>query len=176
MTMQAPRSERIIASVAQPAILTYHCLCTHLLLASTQPLDALPQRALAGLDKAYILPLPPLPQSELDSDAESESDRPSDQEKSKVTPSSGYALLLSTTIDRNPQIVNREDGFEKRYLQRCGRCKLIVGYNLDWAQFAESKKEGRREDIVYLLQNGLVSTDDMAAAKPIEKTDPSKTE
>lgn len=39
----------------------------------------------------------------------------------------------------------------------------MIGYQLDWAQFGE--KEGRREDVVYLLPGGLLSTDEMVQGK-----------
>ena len=58
-------------------------------------------------------------------------------------------------------------GFEKRYLQRCGRCNLTVGYQLDWAQFGDENagKTGRREDVVFLMPGGLVTTREMVMGK-----------
>ncbi|CUS08095.1 unnamed protein product [Tuber aestivum] len=47
-----------------------------------------------------------------------------------------YTLLLSLTKDRSAKIIDREDGFEKRWIWRCGRCRLIVGYQLDDAHFS----------------------------------------
>jgi hypothetical protein len=58
-------------------------------------------------------------------------------------------------------MITRTDGFEKRYLQKCGRCRVVVGYQLDWGQYGE--KEGRREDAVYLLPGGLLSTEEMGS-------------
>jgi hypothetical protein len=99
-------------------------------------------------------------------------------------PSLGYSLLVSTNLDRRPTIVRRSDGFEKRYLLRCARCKLVVGYELDEAHFAASEpaarmdtamdvdemhgaqsKEKERMKIVYLLPRGLLATEAMAAGK-----------
>jgi len=60
----------------------------------------------------------------------------------------GYSLLLNTTVDRKPVIVRREDGFEKRWVRRCGRCRTGVGYMLE--------EEGK---VVYLLEEGLVDTE-----------------
>ena len=71
-----------------------------------------------------------------------------------------YGLLLSTRQDRNAEIITSDDGFEKRYLQRCGRCDIAMGYQLDWQQFALDR-EGRRDDVVFLLPGGLVKTADM---------------
>ncbi|KAE8871276.1 hypothetical protein PTNB73_02735 [Pyrenophora teres f. teres] len=68
--------------------------------------------------------------------------------------------LQHTRQDRQPEIITSQDGFEKRYLQRCGRCSLVVGYQLDWQQFAVDRT-GRREDYVFLLPGGFVKTSDM---------------
>ena len=128
---------------------TYHCLCSHLLLASTKPLAGLNRRTAS--DKAHILPLPNSPRS---SHANHTDQR-----------SSVYALLLSTTLDRNPVVIRSKDGFEKRYLQRCGRCRLVVGYQLDKSQYEGEDEVGRKEDVVYLLPGGLLDTDEMVAGK-----------
>ena len=130
---------------------TYHCVCTTLLLATTHTLASLPCRADPAVDKAIILPLPPTPNDEENADADNKA---------------GYSLLLSTTLDRKPLIVRREDGFEKRILLRCGRCRLVVGYKLDEAQFGAEKKGG---EVVYLLPGGLVTSEDMAAGKVPEE-------
>lgn len=43
-----------------------------------------------------------------------------------------YTIPLSTLIpETKPIIVRREDGFEKRILLRCGRCRVVVGYEID---------------------------------------------
>lgn len=71
-------------------------------------------------------------------------------------------------------LVRREDGFEKRWLLRCGRCRLVVGYRLDWNQFAEGGaggeevgKRGRRDDVLYLLPGAVMTTEDMKAGKGV---------
>lgn len=61
----------------------------------------------------------------------------------------GYSLLLNTTLDRRPVVVRRADGFEKRWVRRCGRCRMGVGYVLE---------EGGEVEVVYLLEEGLVET------------------
>ncbi|OJD27235.1 hypothetical protein ACJ73_01373 [Blastomyces percursus] len=55
-----------------------------------------------------------------------------------------YTILLSTTIrDRKPTMIRREDGFEKRLLMRCGRCRVVMGYALDEIHFtAAVAREG----------------------------------
>ncbi|PGG99171.1 hypothetical protein AJ79_08663 [Helicocarpus griseus UAMH5409] len=103
-----------------------------------------------------------------------------------------YTILLSTTTpDRQPTMIRREDGFEKRLLLRCGRCRVVVGYALDEVHFGEGKggaagkeggggKEGgdgdgiedreererekrrkRAEEVVYILPGALAETGEM---------------
>lgn len=157
-------TETVSPSAAGSAqVHTYHCLCTNIVLATTTPLADVPQRSSSSsLDKAHVLPLPPPPSAASDEQS-----------------SAHYAMLLSTLLERKPQVVTGENGFEKRWLQRCGRCRLVVGYQLDWSQYEnvqqpavsddedlqQRKKMGRRDDVVYLLPGGLLSTADMAAGK-----------
>lgn len=142
--MPSPTPSEKISLQASNTVYTYHCLCSHLLLATTTPLPSLPTRT-HSLDKAHIMPLPPTPKR---------------SSSSTQTSPDHYGLLLSTRQDRSPEIITSDSGFEKRYLQRCGRCNLVVGYHLDWQQFS-SDLEGRREDYVFLLPGGFVSTRDM---------------
>jgi hypothetical protein len=129
---------------------TYHCICTHLLLASSNPLSELPRRQPPSLDRAYIARLTPKSSPHL------------------LPPQ--HVTLIGTGAFTKSEIVRREDGFEKRYLLKCGRCALDVGYRLDWAQFGagESGKSGmggeagKNLDLVYLLPGGLVETEKMA--------------
>lgn len=51
------------------------------------------------------------------------------------------------------------------YMQRCGRCTSVVGYQLDKSQYLGEKNEGRKDDVVYILPGGLVTTDEMASGK-----------
>jgi len=141
-----------MANVAgQPPVLknatevyTYHCICTQLILATTTtPLQALTERA--G-DHSLILPLPPSPTE------------------------SHYAALKGTALDSRPTAIRREDGFEKRYMHRCSRCDIVVGYQLDKSQWEESKGDsGRREDVIYLLRGGLMETAEMEKGKDMER-------
>ena len=61
----------------------------------------------------------------------------------------------------------RSDGFEKRWLQRCGRCKSTIGYQIDHEQYGQSgpRNIGRREDVLYVLTGGLQTTSEMKDAK-----------
>lgn len=154
---------------------TYHCICTNLLLASTSSLASLSRR-ISAQDKAYILPL--LGFRNTDLAGLSLSDGQAGHSGAAASAESGErATLLSTISDRKPIAVRREDGFEQRYLQHCSRCNLVFGYHLDWSQFSSSSLEsngaaaaaltdnnrrvGRRDDIVFLLPGGLLSTDEM---------------
>jgi hypothetical protein len=143
-----PFAEKALA-VTPRELHTYHCLCSHLVLASTQPLEKLPRRS--ALDRPYILSLPdpPHPHAEPTSDAQS----------------SEYAVLLSTTPDDKATIIRRPDGFEKMYMQRCGRCTTVMGYQLDKSQYPGEKEEGRKEDVVYILPGGLLTTEEMVSGK-----------
>ncbi|KAH3915692.1 hypothetical protein HBI56_146510 [Parastagonospora nodorum] len=142
--MPSPTPEEKISLQASNTVYTYHCLCSHLLLATTTPLPSLPSRS-HTFDKAHIMPLPPAP---------TKSSAPSDH----------YGLLLSTRIDKSAEIIRSDTGFEKRYLQRCGRCSLVVGYQLDWQQFSV-EKSGRREDYVFLLPGGFMTTREMVLGR-----------
>ncbi|TLD39666.1 Saccharopine dehydrogenase [Venturia nashicola] len=122
---------------------TYHCLCTHLILASNRTLDSFPRRS--TLDKAHILNLTP-----------SHASSPQYND---------YSVLLGTTPDDKPTIIRRPDGFEKMYMQRCGRCTTIVGYQLDKSQFPSEKEDGKKEYVVFVLPGGLLTSEEMEAAK-----------
>jgi hypothetical protein len=71
-----------------------------------------------------------------------------------------YGLLLSTRQERTAEIMTSDDGFEKRYVQRCGRCNLAVGYQLDWAQFG-GERAGRRDDVAFLIPGSFMTTSEM---------------
>ncbi|MCJ1401860.1 hypothetical protein MMC11_005077 [Xylographa trunciseda] len=148
-----------------PPITTYHCLCTHLLLATPYPLPTLPQRQAPSLDHARILPLgKPPSQTSTDEDAlppsvanvslhETDNNGQTAAEK-EAEPL--YSLLLNTTLDRRPVIVRREDGFEKRWVRRCGRCRTGVGYVL-----GDGDTDKAQGEVLYLLEEGLVETGEL---------------
>ena len=138
--MPSPTAEEKITLQASNTVYTYHCLCSHLLLATTTPLPALPTRQ-NSQDGAHIMPLPPA-------------------NKNDSTSNNHYGLLLSTRQERTAEIMTSDDGFEKRYLQRCGRCNLAVGYQLDWAQFG-GERAGRRDDVAFLIPGSFMTTSEM---------------
>ncbi|KAL2012510.1 hypothetical protein VTN00DRAFT_35 [Thermoascus crustaceus] len=165
-------------------IKTYHCrFCNHLLLASTRDVHSLPRRSSPASDGALILPLPPKTPSTTStlSDSESEPEpeglSPSPTRRKQGKRQEHYTILLSTTLpDRKTTIVRREDGFEKRLLLRCGRCRVVVGYLLDDIHFPRPVREvhdhdqegdkGNEDDddeakVAYLLPGALVQTEEM---------------
>lgn len=132
-------------SSPEKTIHTYHCICTQLVLASTITLENLKTRT---SDSSYILPLPDL---------------------SSASTASHYALLANTTTDDKPTVIRLEDGFEKRYFHKCGRCELSIAYSLDKSQFDDTKSSsGAREDVAFLVPGGLVSTEDMKSGKDMD--------
>jgi len=74
---------------------------------------------------------------ENDSSAKTVKEIPKSKSKrEKGRPNDHYTILLSTTLpDRKPVIIRRQDGFEKRLLLRCGRCRVVMGYLLDEVHF-----------------------------------------
>ncbi|KFY29179.1 hypothetical protein V493_02502 [Pseudogymnoascus sp. VKM F-4281 (FW-2241)] len=88
------------------------------------------------------------------------------------------------TPDRRITTIRREDGFEKRILWRCGRCRVVVGYELDPSHFEtavagggggdaeEGSSATRRESggigrVLYILPGWVQSTEHMASGKKI---------
>lgn len=62
-----------------------------------------------------------------------------------------------------PVVVRRADGFEKRVLHRCARCRTIIGYKL------EDKNRGG--DVFYVLPGWLQTTEAIAAGKKVDEKD-----
>ncbi|PLB41850.1 uncharacterized protein BDW47DRAFT_98679 [Aspergillus candidus] len=172
---------------AKLPIHTHHCrFCNHLLLATTlQSLASLPTRKPPAKDGAVIVPLSlPASSSSATSSTSSSTTRGDtdtelkDREEGKKDLHT--TILLSTTQpDRGFTVIRREDGFEKRRLIRCGRCRVVVGYFLDAVHFPSSgggvKGEGDTEGdvgeedeekkdeikVVYLLPAALMETGTM---------------
>lgn len=63
-------------------------------------------------------------------------------------------------------IIRREDGFENRYLYRCQRCDVVVGYGLDEGQWSKTSDVPA---VMFVLPNGLVSTDVMASGRKLSE-------
>ncbi|CAG8971004.1 hypothetical protein HYALB_00007674 [Hymenoscyphus albidus] len=165
-------------TIQPPKIQTYHCICTTLLLSTTHTLSALPRRT---ADSSIILPLPSSPPTQSQS-ASSPNPSPNTS-PSKDLPSSGYTILLSLTPESKPTLIRREDGFEKRNLYRCSRCRVVVGYGI-------ANAEGGMEDtmevdgeqgggeggeyegkVIYILNGGVQSTEVMMKGRKIREED-----
>jgi len=124
-------------------ILTYHCLCTQLSLATTAPLESMPKRQ---IDAAAIATC---------GDFASAS-RPT-------------LTMQALSVDDSATILKLDDGFEKRYAVRCTRCGLAAGYQLDKSQFSGTETQtGPRTDVVYILTGGLLTTEEMREGRSME--------
>jgi hypothetical protein len=133
-------------------VYTYHCVCTTTVLATIHDVQTLPCRQEPVKDAAAILP-PPVAITSSDT-IEAESVQ------------SASSVLLNVVPARSPIIIRREDGFEKRILLKCARCKSVIGYNLDEAHFEKVEESPRP---VYLLPSGMLRTVDMAKGKQVEQ-------
>ncbi|PYH80139.1 hypothetical protein BO82DRAFT_355711 [Aspergillus uvarum CBS 121591] len=156
---------------------TNHCrYCNHLLLATTREIPTLPRRKPPAQDAALILPLPRAGEEEELDDTNTPNPENDAAAAAAKQPQPHYTILLSTTIpDRKPTVVRREDGFEKRRLLRCGRCRVVVGYFLDAVHFPsggvgetadedeDEEGKGQRAKVVYLLPGALMETGVMEA-------------
>lgn len=77
-------------------------------------------------------------------------------------------MTLGMNKDNKATIVRREDGFEKRVLWRCARCRLVVGYELMGQDRMDidggngKEKEGYKGKVMYVLPGSMMSTDVMA--------------
>uniref|UniRef100_A0A093VB25 Uncharacterized protein n=1 Tax=Talaromyces marneffei PM1 TaxID=1077442 RepID=A0A093VB25_TALMA len=59
------------------------------------------------------------------------SEQAAQQGEKRKTEQAHYTIPLSTLLpDPTPVVIRRGDGFEKRVLLRCGRCRVVVGYKL----------------------------------------------
>lgn len=69
-------------------------------------------------------------------------------------------------------LVQREDGYERRRVWRCGRCGVGVGYEVDngvihgveGVGVGGGKEEGRVR-VLFVLEEGLVLTEDMLGGR-----------
>jgi hypothetical protein len=151
-------------TIQPPAINTYHCLCTSLLLASTHTLSSLPRRSTStgSLDTAIILPLPSSPPTFSDSEQQD-------------LPAEGYTITLGMVKASKTTVIRREDGFEKRFLWRCARCNVVVGYEMAGQDRMEvdggKGKEGYEGKVMYVLPGGITSTDVIETGRKIGEGD-----
>lgn len=175
---------------------TFHCtFCSHLVVASTHTLSSVPRRRDPGLDHAYIFPLPTpsksspssgdagVSDSESSGSSEDESDDkhadPAAATESSTSTSTSrrlkrdkdsYTLLLTLVRDRAPKVITREDGFEKRYIWRCGRCKLVIGYQLDETHYELGPKSDTHGTGTVIVGGGDAGAGKDRARKEKERT------
>ncbi|MCJ1468123.1 hypothetical protein MMC07_006751 [Pseudocyphellaria aurata] len=177
---------------------TYHCLCSTLLLATPYLLTSLPTRAREAKDQAHILPLPPFRNNSDQGDDGGEDDRTDgpetanagvdalSAEKPTARRNSGVEagipaaprteprylpslLLPSLRPARKSTLVERDDGYERRRVWRCGRCGLTIGYEVENTESAKIKDGGGEDDrvrVMYILKDGLMPTESMLSAAP----------
>lgn len=123
---------------------TYHCLCTQLVLASNASLSDF---AVRKSDQSIICPLVPGHSNSL----------------------AARAMLHHTVTAAKPIVLQLDDGYEKRWEQICPRCETTLGYQLDMSQYdPELQSTGRRDDVIYLLPGGLMTTQDMMEGKDMD--------
>lgn len=115
-------------------------------------------------------------------DDEREKQEGNGSEQTSSMPAEGYSILLGMNQDKNITIVRREDGFEKRLLWRCSRCRLVVGYDIpsrerdldrmdlddEGRKGKESLEESYTGRVIYLLPGGFMSTKVMAAGGVVD--------
>lgn len=143
MATQEPNPNGPSTSTSAANIITYHCLCNQLSLATTTQLESLPRRQ---LDAAAIATC-------------------GDFASSTNPPLTMQAL----SADDNATIVKLDDGFEKRYAVRCSRCGLAAGYHLDKSHFSGTEAQSDpRTDVVYILPGGLMTTEEMREGRSME--------
>jgi len=144
------------------SVQTYHCICANLVLATTFPFTQYRK-----LDKSTILPIPRLSQSQEAALAGHETQDSTDDDQDLASDSITQLVGISVIDSQAPLLIRSDEGIEKRYLLRCSRCKLTLGYQLDWdqystkGQFSDSVKNGRRDDVLYLLEGAVASTEAM---------------
>ena len=144
-------------TATSPQIYTYHCLCSTLLLTTPYALSLLPTRATPSGDDARILPLPPLSLGQENPTPTPEIISQVDDHKQHILPS----LLSNTRPARKAIVVQRDDGWEKRRVWRCGRCALGWGYEIENAEGEEGKGKEKAVRVMYILDGGLVETETM---------------
>lgn len=138
-------------SAPRDQVQTYHCLCSCLILTTSHNLDELSPRSEPVQDGALILPF---------------GAHVSASDAAATDGDAGVDSFMSNVVaDRKPVIIRREDGFEKRIVLRCSRCKLILAYQLDESHFETSQQVPRP---IYLLPGGLIGTEKMVKGEEPE--------
>jgi hypothetical protein len=90
--------------------------------------------------------------------------RASSKDGARILSPSSEPQIVHIVEERKPMVIRREDGFEKRTLLRCERCRLVVGYRLDGDHFEDGNRELGQETL-YVLPGALVDTEGMMGDK-----------
>jgi hypothetical protein len=69
------------------------------------------------------------------------------------------------TLEGAVTIVRREDGFEKRHLWRCDRCKTAIGYELEDDQYSKGSVKPDNPKVLYILPGWLLTTEEMSKGR-----------
>lgn len=172
-------------------ISTYHCICSEVLFASTRPLTEFATRQSDHAAICTIINSSSSNSNNNHSSnsagKEEEKERKEEEETKMKNKNNNNSILLSNAIaiERKEKekekeedfpclILKLDDGFEKRYPVQCPRCGVCFAYQLDGSQWVENGNEkekekdddvrrtGRRCDVLYVLREGLVRTEDVA--------------
>lgn len=151
---------------APPQIHTYHHICLTHILTTPYALRSLPTRAAPALDNARILPLPSLDSPSL---APPPSSSPSSDQPEQLQEKYLHSLLHNLRPARKALVIQREDGWERRRLWRCARCGVGVGYEIEGVDGAGEDTRAERLRVMYLLEEGLLETEQMMATDVEER-------
>lgn len=72
-------------------------------------------------------------------------------------------LLPALRPTRKLTLVQREDGYERRRVWRCGRCGLAIGYEVENADSVKVKEDDERLRVMFVLEESLMRTESMLA-------------
>lgn len=87
------------------------------------------------------------------------------QDKSFILRQLEHVLQQRLETSEQPKMVRLHDGFEKRYVLECSRCRLPIAYHLDKAQFEPSSSStGIETEILYILPGALQTTEELASS------------
>lgn len=149
-------------------------------------------RAPPAKDQARILPLPRF-RNNSDRDEDDRTDGPEtasadvDADSAEI-PTAGGKSGLEVNLPAPPQteqrylpslllpglrparkitFVQRDDGYERRRVWRCGRCGLTIGYEVENTETTKVKEDDRVR-VMFILSDGLMQTESMLSAAPAE--------
>lgn len=102
-----------------------------------------------------------------DADKDVDAAAGTETKKRKDAHTRGYLpslLLPALRPARKLTLVQREDGYERRRVWRCGRCGLAIGYEVENAESGKGRDGEDEEEtvrVMFVLEEGLVLTERM---------------